>query len=294
MKKYILLLSAVLLVSSVSFAAENMGARPIGMGGAFVAVADDANAIFENPAGIGSLRGEHAIISNKISDGQYTIIAGVEETPIGNLGVGYISTSAVIDGATSPTANDIGDTPVGTQSQTLVVSLARELNRFSTVSKFMGKCSVGASVKVSNSLIDKAKGLSERSGPYVDADIAAIITPRDELSFGIAAKNLVSGISEDGEDSFEIAVGLSGKLIDKTITWSLSNNSVGCEWKPISLIALRVGKDGEYNTAGFGISNDGFGVDYAYRGEVNPVHYVGITITIDKQPDRKVAEVDKI
>ncbi|MBX9836986.1 MAG: hypothetical protein K2X69_01600 [Silvanigrellaceae bacterium] len=31
-----------------------LGARPLGMGDAFVAVADDENAIFHNPAGIGS------------------------------------------------------------------------------------------------------------------------------------------------------------------------------------------------------------------------------------------------
>ena len=35
-----------------TFAESAMGTRPLGMGGAFVAVADDANAVQENPAGM--------------------------------------------------------------------------------------------------------------------------------------------------------------------------------------------------------------------------------------------------
>ena len=36
-----------------------MGARALGMGGAFVAVADDANAIYYNPAGLAYMEGRN-------------------------------------------------------------------------------------------------------------------------------------------------------------------------------------------------------------------------------------------
>jgi long-subunit fatty acid transport protein len=39
-----------------------MGARALGMGGAFVAVADDANAIYYNPAGLANVEG-HKVTS---------------------------------------------------------------------------------------------------------------------------------------------------------------------------------------------------------------------------------------
>ena len=38
-----------------AFAAVGIGARPLGMGGAFVAVADTPDALYWNPAGVGQL-----------------------------------------------------------------------------------------------------------------------------------------------------------------------------------------------------------------------------------------------
>lgn len=42
--------------ADASFPDVGLGARPMGMGGAFVALADDANAVFWNPAGLSSLQ----------------------------------------------------------------------------------------------------------------------------------------------------------------------------------------------------------------------------------------------
>ena len=60
MKKLILPLLLAAFIVSLSFAADEKvfikGARPLGMGGAFIAVADDENAFFYNPAGISQRR----------------------------------------------------------------------------------------------------------------------------------------------------------------------------------------------------------------------------------------------
>ncbi|MFH1825466.1 MAG: hypothetical protein ABH873_09645 [Candidatus Firestonebacteria bacterium] len=56
MKKIIL---TILLISSMSYSAfydTGIGARPIGLGGAFVGVADDANAMYYNIAGISQIK----------------------------------------------------------------------------------------------------------------------------------------------------------------------------------------------------------------------------------------------
>ncbi|VVS95402.1 putative conjugal transfer protein traf-related [Desulfoluna spongiiphila] len=58
--KMVFLVAAVLLLASSGwtepYRAMNMGARPLGMGGAFTAVADDQNAIDYNPAGLSRAR----------------------------------------------------------------------------------------------------------------------------------------------------------------------------------------------------------------------------------------------
>jgi hypothetical protein len=58
---------------------------------------------------------------------------------------------------------------------------------------------------------------------------------------------------------------------------------------------LRVGKDGEYSTAGFGINVNGFGVDYGYMEKEEPVHYVAVSVAIDRsnpEADLRQASLD--
>ncbi len=69
------------------------GARATGMGGAFVAVADDATSIFWNPAGIARLEGNHVVFdhTNWIADLKYNYIATSFNTgDIGTFGVSLI------------------------------------------------------------------------------------------------------------------------------------------------------------------------------------------------------------
>jgi hypothetical protein len=59
--KKFLLLTELIICANFVFANEPFffrGVRPAGIGGAFVAVADDANAIFYNPAGMGLIQGK--------------------------------------------------------------------------------------------------------------------------------------------------------------------------------------------------------------------------------------------
>ena len=64
-KKYISLFAALVLTAGIGLAAEvgsfsdpmyiGVGARPLGMGKAYVAVAQDGETLFLNPAGLGRL-----------------------------------------------------------------------------------------------------------------------------------------------------------------------------------------------------------------------------------------------
>jgi hypothetical protein len=61
MKRYLLAASVITVLFSGSIMAKELpyiyrGARPLGMGGAFVALSDDANALFYNPAGLANIK----------------------------------------------------------------------------------------------------------------------------------------------------------------------------------------------------------------------------------------------
>ena len=49
-----LMSQASLAENALDLGVAGIGARPLGMGKAFVAIADDANAVFTNPAGLGT------------------------------------------------------------------------------------------------------------------------------------------------------------------------------------------------------------------------------------------------
>ena len=73
MKTNILLVMAVLFLTAVSGFCIN--ARTIGMGTAFISVADDANAIFFNPAGIGFQKSGSMGISTMLPSSSATSVA---------------------------------------------------------------------------------------------------------------------------------------------------------------------------------------------------------------------------
>ncbi len=64
-----------------------MGARALGMGGAFVAIADDANAIYYNPAGLTYVEGRDvtSLYSSLLGAGNY-LGAGYAQKNLGGVG----------------------------------------------------------------------------------------------------------------------------------------------------------------------------------------------------------------
>ena len=207
--------------------------------------------------------------------------------PFGNLGIGYISSSSHLDNLiSSASLNDQGDTPVKEASQTLVLSYGRAFNDFMVVPDSMGRLSFGGNLKFSSSRISTANGLSSDQGSGVDADLAAIYRLGKGISLGISYRDL---LSEDRDFS----AGASGKIFGEALTWSVESRSLGMEIKPFSAVALRVGRDRGYQTAGVGIELNGFGLDYAYLAKNEPVHYVAISIAIDpvKEPDTRRASL---
>src|SRR5438445_6968526 len=84
--------------TAAKFLSIPVGARAVGMGGAFVAVADDASSLYWNPAGIARLSQSEAIFhhANWIADMNFNF--GGVAVPIEGLGtVGISFTSLTMD-----------------------------------------------------------------------------------------------------------------------------------------------------------------------------------------------------
>src|SRR6476620_8358071 len=60
MKRFLLILSLLAGTARAELLRENFeGIRPLGMGNAFLAVADDSNVLWYNPAGLADVKGVH-------------------------------------------------------------------------------------------------------------------------------------------------------------------------------------------------------------------------------------------
>jgi len=101
-KKIVPILCFVLVITQVSYGAFNMinsSARALGMGNAFVAVADDINCLLDNPAGLVNLKSwEATFTATKIAwgvdnMGEGFIAGGVPLKGLGAVGAGYYNFS---------------------------------------------------------------------------------------------------------------------------------------------------------------------------------------------------------
>jgi len=274
MRKALFASLIIILLVAPALALPDLGARPMGMGGAFVGLADDVNSIFVNPAGVASIRKEAALVSTRLVTGrELTIIGGVENTPFGTFGVGYVGASDPADPALVQGDKDM--------TQTLYVSVAEDLNQQIRVPQGLGALSLGVNFKFASSKTALASGQTADRGSNVDMDVATVFKPNDSLSFGLSLQNFINGKTADsaatGEAIAGLQAGVSGKLSD-SLTWSVQENSQGCEWRPAKGLALRAGRNEEGFTSGFGLNLGGFSVDYAFTGGSDPVNYWSVSI----------------
>ncbi|MFH1073943.1 MAG: hypothetical protein V1752_02545 [Candidatus Firestonebacteria bacterium] len=101
-KKIFAVICFTLIIIQVSYGAFNMinsSARALGMGNAFVAVADDITCLLDNPAGLSNLKSwEATFTATKIAwgienMGEYFAAAGVPLKGIGGVGAGFYNYS---------------------------------------------------------------------------------------------------------------------------------------------------------------------------------------------------------
>ena len=269
----ILVLSATALADGIgAFSAfkNGIGARALAMGGAFVAVADDATAMLWNPSGLAQL--EDTRLTGMSTDLYglgitHQFIGAV--TTFANLGIGLGWERASIDGQIVDDGGVIGGAFTWVE-QAIVGSLATNV---------LDVAMAGANVKYY--LADD--GLGEGATGF-GFDLGLLVSLGDMFVIGVNAMDLAgSSIAWDGGTTDVISglykAGLAMKLADGRLVLAtdvdfdgtdLGNTHVGVEFAVIDELALRGGVvltdnfQDYYFTVGAGINVAGLYVDAAY------------------------------
>lgn len=261
------------------------GARPLGMGSAFVAISDDATAIYWNPAGLARLSHREIQIQHAEQFGgtvNHDVFTLAGQTSVGGIGIGLLRLGVdkiPLTTLENPSRNPSPDNRpiitefVGTSDYNLYFSYGHLIR-----SNF----SIGASLK----LIWRKLIVGNGSGYGIDFGL--LYTPGRGFFVGLVGRDLTptkisydSGATDQIPPSlmFGMAYHYSLKAINSRLTLSISTNigeekstiedleeiQIGLEYKFKNLLAFRAGADGDHLTAGAGLRfHPHFGLDLAF------------------------------
>ena len=203
---HIILLIALFfpVAASATFNDIGVGARPLGLGGAFVALADDSNAAYYNAAGLGYID---------------AIQAGVTHAQRFRGLITYNSVSGIIPFGR---AGSIGAS-LGVLAEDSEI-YREQLVRVSYGNALFKQLSIGANLKLFGTSFDEANEFvadnpyfAQTSSSAVSFDLGVITKPFQSLSIGVSVENLLpanTSISETHTDPvpLNIRAGLVYKL----------------------------------------------------------------------------------
>ncbi len=268
-----------------AFAQTVSGARPVALGGAYIAMADDVNAIWWNPAGTSLLR-ELSFTSTYANlynvDGLSMSSLGlVKPTDVGAFGAGITYLRASDIAVTDPNGNII---EISTQSE--------EVLTLSYGNSLLSGLQLGAGIRYlhSGDIIDYS-GLS--------LDFGLLANPVRRFYLGAMLQQIASYMAA-GDDNGSQSLPRNIKLAMTFNTGWLSAGlglsnlssshyrriSAGCEVLPIDYVALRAGlqagMQSERNVswgAGMGIRLERIQLDYSYVNQpsLDSSHLISIT-----------------
>jgi hypothetical protein len=319
MKRLLILIMAIMVTLASSAFAEShkkagvntadilevrLGTRPAAMGGAFIALADDANALDYNPAGLGFLNKNELqfnqnkyfdeVISNNIN--WVYPLAEVRSKDVDNMGVLAGGFTFVDYGHLSGRDTTGGDTgEFGAKDRVISFSYGKAFNQY------FGIGITGREFR-EDIYSFKTRGYSFDAGLLFNKLM-------DGLSIGLAAQNMGPGITLDKESqSLPTVYGLGGamNLFNDRLTLLVDLNkpvndyyywAVGGECWMTKILALRLGYNSRHDagnglTSGVGISLHEFdfsflpvselAINYAYlpKGDLGVEHRVDLVLKI--------------
>ncbi len=189
---------------------EALGTRASGMGGAFVAVADDASAVYWNPAGL-ALGGSYfsLVIDNNLGNAEPDTGAAAEQSAslvsftTLPLGLSYYRLSSA---AVAPVTTAFAPSPVHRVDRltthhagvTFVQSLTQAFAVATTVKLVRGIAASGVVIGADrDTLLDDSVGLPEDASTEFDADVG-VMAMFGALRAGVTVRNLMEPDFETG------------------------------------------------------------------------------------------------
>jgi hypothetical protein len=280
-------------VSSVA-----VGARPISLGGSYIALADDASAVFTNPAGIGMYNNISftSMSTQLLTVVNYQMAAFAYPTEYGNFGIGYIGINSPAGTYTYMAGSDTVEAGEITYFKNLfVLTYGNDISEFVAdrfyIETNKPKVSYGVSLKMAMEGLSGSVPNAPNAQGYM-ADAGLLYKYSDSLSFGAKLQNFTSaidwstGLKESMPSIFKLGTAwkaLSGVtlLMDTDMAMGGKEQTLlhgGVEWQVYPMLAIRTGFDQREQsidddttaimtayTAGIGVMYDGFRFDYAYK-----------------------------
>lgn len=256
-----------------------VGARSMGMGGAYTAIADDATATYWNPAGLARITHKQTAsmrsfldLDRKFDFGAiafplgYTTLAGhVMRFGLDDIQATELNTSQIV--GVKPDGTPIYDIAVLDTYSDSVLSLGVSL-----ATSLWDNMSLGGTIKYLRDSVYK------RSGSGFGADLGFLYTPTPRVKVGLTLRNFPAKLEWDDKLAPVTDLSVTAMLgvayqpnesmvfaADMKKTEDVDFRfSVGGEYSYSRKAFFRLGYDHDHITAGLGIRQGGWQVDYAF------------------------------
>lgn len=278
--------------SGAQFLQLGVGARPTAMGEAFVGVADDVHSINWNPAGLSQIDNRQATFMHNqyLVDTAYEYAAYAQPISLDNpslgvvgIGIAYLNYGEMAH--LSASGEDLGTFTASDLGITLSYGAPLPV-------EMPGKISAGANVKILSSKIE------EESASGFALDLACLYkTPVEGLDAGLSIQNIGTTykfIEEADPLPLTIKLGAGYRLLEDSLLLAMDVNmpndsevnvGIGVEYKPINMLAVRVGYNSSSSNVtdlscglGFIWEQYGIGIDYAWvpYGDLGQSHRISL------------------
>jgi hypothetical protein len=280
-----------------------VGVRPLGLGGAFVAVSDDASAGFWNPAGLSQIEAKEvaAVYGGLAYDRSFHTISLVQPLAKGGFGATYLRVGLEGYDVRDGQDNLKGEGNYGVNSMLISYGCALDESK---------KISGGVSFKIIRSSLDEISGTRKSNG--FGLDVGALVKIGENLKLGavvadINTKEDWEGSNDDksNEVPIKLKMGIASSLADgdlllasdfvRNLGEQFSEYHFGMEYTLASSLKMRGGvsfktdkvKHTEWAVGGSYIlgllgENQGLSLDYAYTTGQNDLdleaHRLGVSL----------------